>query len=105
MDSKCGSRPSDADTAVMFSIGYVGIRLNRGRIFLLEQRARHDDASVGSLFFFFQPLVEGRSVGCLLNETLHLNFLIGRLYRRRGHVVDACRAKTDPLPATERKEA
>ncbi|WP_241745430.1 EamA family transporter, partial [Bacillus thuringiensis] len=35
------------------------------------------DASIGSLFFFFQPIVGSLLGWLLLNETLNSNFFIG----------------------------
>ncbi|MGK0534410.1 DMT family transporter [Bacillus sp. 'calajunan'] len=35
------------------------------------------DASIGSLFFFFQPIVGSLLGWLLLNETLNINFFIG----------------------------
>ena len=89
-----------------FSIGYVGIVSTAGAFFFWNKGLDMMDASVGSLFFFFQPLVGGTLGWLLLNETLHLNFLIGA-----ACIVVAVtwstlvERKTDPLPATERKEA
>lgn len=56
---------------------YIGIVSTASAFFLWNKGLELMDASIGSLFFFFQPIV-GSLLGWLfLNETLHMNFFIG----------------------------
>lgn len=59
------------------SVLYIGVVSTAGAFFFWNKGLELMDASVGSLFFFFQPLVGGTLGWLVLNETLHLNFFIG----------------------------
>lgn len=62
---------------IIQGIVYIGIVSTAGAFFLWNKGLELMDASIGSLFFFFQPIV-GSLLGWLfLNETLHMNFFIG----------------------------
>ncbi|MGN4738336.1 EamA family transporter [Bacillus cereus group sp. MYBK227-1] len=52
-------------------------RLNSRCLFLWNKGLELLDASIGSLFFFFQPIVGSLLGWLLLNETLNSNFFIG----------------------------
>lgn len=62
---------------IIQGVVYIGIVSTAGAFFLWNKGLELMDASIGSLFFFFQPIV-GSLLGWLfLNETLHMNFFIG----------------------------
>ncbi|MBO1581478.1 DMT family transporter [Bacillus sp. XF8] len=65
------------NATIILGILYLGIISTAGAFFLWNKGLELMDASIGSLFFFFQPIV-GSLLGCLLlNETLNSNFFIG----------------------------
>lgn len=64
-------------SGLALSMGYLGIAATAIAFYLWNHGLQLMDASLGSLFFFFQPLV-GTLLGWLiLNEPIHLNFFIG----------------------------
>lgn len=62
---------------VIFGILYLGIVSTAGAFFLWNKGLELMDAGVGSLFFFFQPIVGSFLGWLLLNEQLNANFFIG----------------------------
>ncbi|KFN01540.1 DMT family transporter [Bacillus clarus] len=62
---------------ILLGILYLGIVSTAGAFFLWNKGLELMDASIGSLFFFFQPLVGSLLGWLLLNETLNSNFFIG----------------------------
>ncbi|PEX32266.1 EamA family transporter [Bacillus cereus] len=62
---------------VLLGILYLGIISTAGAFFLWNKGLELMDASIGSLFFFFQPIVGSLLGWFLLNETLSSNFFIG----------------------------
>ncbi|OQR57282.1 DMT family transporter [Bacillus sp. CDB3] len=62
---------------VLLGVLYLGIVSTAGAFFLWNKGLELMDASIGSLFFFFQPLVGSLLGWLLLNETLSSNFFIG----------------------------
>ncbi|MGQ7874474.1 DMT family transporter [Bacillus sp. 1A] len=56
---------------------YLGVVSTAGAFFLWNKGLELMDASIGSLFFFFQPIVGSLLGWLLLNETLSINFFIG----------------------------
>ncbi|KAA0764336.1 DMT family transporter [Bacillus sp. SH5-2] len=62
---------------VLLGILYLGIVSTAGAFFLWNKGLELMDASIGSLFFFFQPIVGSLLGWLLLNETLSSNFFIG----------------------------
>ncbi|MGN4447471.1 DMT family transporter [Bacillus cereus group sp. MYBK79-1] len=62
---------------VLLGILYLGIVSTAGAFFLWNKGLELMDASIGSLFFFFQPIVGSLLGWLLLNETLNSNFFIG----------------------------
>lgn len=62
---------------VLLGILYLGIVSTAGAFFLWNKGLELTDASIGSLFFFFQPIVGSLLGWLLLNETLNSNFFIG----------------------------
>ncbi|WP_166703285.1 DMT family transporter [Bacillus albus] len=65
------------NTYVILGVVYLGIVSTAGAFFLWNKGLELMDASIGSLFFFFQPIVGSLLGWLLLNETLNINFFIG----------------------------
>lgn len=65
------------NTYVILGVLYLGIVSTAGAFFLWNKGLELMDASIGSLFFFFQPIVGSLLGWLLLNETLNNNFFIG----------------------------
>lgn len=65
------------NTTIILGILYLGIISTAGAFFLWNKGLELMDASIGSLFFFFQPIVGSLLGWFLLNETLNRNFFIG----------------------------
>ena len=62
---------------IIFGILYLGLISTAGAFFLWNKGMEMIDAGIGSLFFFFQPLV-GTFLGwLLLDEKIGMNFFIG----------------------------
>ena len=64
------------NTYVILGVLYLGIVSTAGAFFLWNKGLELIDASIGSLFFFFQPIVGSLLSWLLLNETLNSNFLL-----------------------------
>lgn len=62
---------------IILGILYLGIVATAGAFFLWNKGLELMDAGVGSLFFFFQPLVGSFLGWLLLDEELNSNFFIG----------------------------
>ncbi|CKF64177.1 DMT family transporter [Bacillus paranthracis] len=62
---------------VILGVLYLGIVSTAGAFFLWNKGLELIDASIGSLFFFFQPIIGSLLGWLLLNETLNSNFFIG----------------------------
>ncbi|MGE6847384.1 DMT family transporter [Bacillus tropicus] len=62
---------------VVLGVLYLGIVSTAGAFFLWNKGLELMDASIGSLFFFFQPIIGSLLGWLLLNETLSSNFFIG----------------------------
>lgn len=67
----------DMTGVLWLSVLYVGIISTAGAFFFWNKGLELMDASVGSLFFFFQPLVGGYLGWLVLDEQLDRNFFIG----------------------------
>ncbi|MCU0095973.1 DMT family transporter [Bacillus sp. OR9] len=67
----------DLNMYVVLGVLYLGIVSTAGAFFLWNKGLELMDASIGSLFFFFQPIVGSLLGWLLLNETLNSNFFIG----------------------------
>ncbi|HDR3489380.1 DMT family transporter [Bacillus wiedmannii] len=65
------------NTYVILGVIYLGVVSTAGAFFLWNKGLELMDASIGSLFFFFQPIVGSLLGWLLLNETLNSNFFIG----------------------------
>jgi drug/metabolite transporter (DMT)-like permease len=74
-------------TYVILGILYLGIVSTAGAFFLWNKGMEMIDAGIGSLFFFFQPLVGSFLGWLLLNERLNENFFMGGLLILIGALV------------------
>ncbi len=72
---------------VILGILYLGIVSTAGAFFLWNKGLELMDAGIGSLFFFFQPLVGSFLGWLLLNEELGVNFFIGAILIIAGVVI------------------
>lgn len=64
---------------VILGVLYLGVVSTAGAFFLWNKGLELMDAGIGSLFFFFQPLVGSILGWLLLEEHLNMNFFIGGL--------------------------
>jgi drug/metabolite transporter (DMT)-like permease len=62
---------------IILGVLYLGIVSTAGAFFLWNKGMEMMDAGIGSLFFFFQPLVGSFLGWFFLNEHLDLNFFVG----------------------------
>ncbi|WP_347488522.1 EamA family transporter [Desulfoscipio sp. XC116] len=65
------------NSLTVLGVLYIGIVSTAGAFFLWNKGLELMDAGIGSLFFFFQPLVGSFLGWLLLKEHLDLNFYIG----------------------------
>ncbi|MEG6522104.1 DMT family transporter [Desulfotomaculum sp. 1211_IL3151] len=65
------------NTEIILGVLYLGTVSTAGAFFLWNKGMEMIDAGIGSLFFFFQPLVGSFLGWLLLNERLDLNFFLG----------------------------
>ncbi|RAK18404.1 threonine/homoserine efflux transporter RhtA [Anoxybacillus vitaminiphilus] len=72
---------------VILGILYLGIVSTAGAFFLWNKGMEMIDAGIGSLFFFFQPLVGSFLGWLLLNEHLNESFFIGGLLILAGALI------------------
>lgn len=72
---------------VIFGIFYLGIVSTAGAFFLWNKGMELMDAGIGSLFFFFQPIVGAFLGWLLLNEQLNVNFYIGGFFILLGVLI------------------
>ncbi len=68
-----------SSTPVILGILYLGVISTAGAFFLWNKGMEMMDAGIGSLFFFFQPLVGSVFGWLFLNERLNEQFFIGGL--------------------------
>lgn len=68
------------NTYVILGVLYLGVISTAGAFFLWNKGLELMDASIGSLFFFFQPIVGSLLGWLLLNETLNSSFFIGGIF-------------------------
>ncbi|WP_297988030.1 DMT family transporter [uncultured Anoxybacillus sp.] len=73
--------------SVVLGIFYLGIVSTAGAFFLWNKGMEMMDAGVGSLFFFFQPLVGSLFGWLFLHEQLRLSFWIGGAFIIIGVVI------------------
>lgn len=62
---------------VLLGVIYLGVIATAGAFFLWNKGMELMDAGIGSLFFFFQPMVGSLLGWLLLKEELNVNFFIG----------------------------
>ncbi|WP_044748964.1 DMT family transporter [Bacillus alveayuensis] len=72
---------------IILGVIYLGIVSTAGAFFLWNKGMELMDAGIGSLFFFFQPLVGAFLGWLLLNEKLDVNFFIGGMLIIAGVVI------------------
>ncbi|GMB08228.1 membrane protein [Thermolongibacillus altinsuensis] len=72
---------------VILGILYLGVVSTAGAFFLWNKGMEMMDAGIGSLFFFFQPLVGSFFGWLLLGEHLDQNFFIGGFFILAGAFV------------------
>lgn len=65
---------------IILGVIYLGIVSTAGAFFLWNKGMELMDAGIGSLFFFFQPIVGSFLGWILLNEKLDVNFFIGGIF-------------------------
>ena len=84
-------------TLIILGILYLGIVSTAGAFFLWNKGLELMDAGIGSLFFFFQPLVGSFLGWLLLNEKLNLNFFIGGAFILAGVLIATIQNKERSL--------
>ncbi|MBM7702403.1 DMT family transporter [Metabacillus iocasae] len=77
----------ELDGLIIFGVLYLGIVSTAGAFFLWNKGLELMDAGVGSLFFFFQPIVGAFFGWLLLNEVLEASFFVGALFIVAGVVI------------------
>lgn len=82
------------DIAIILGVLYLGVVSTAGAFFLWNKGLELMDAGIGSLFFFFQPVVGSFLGWALLNEELNANFFIGGLFIAAGVVIVTFQGKT-----------
>ncbi|MBB6446172.1 DMT family transporter [Bacillus benzoevorans] len=75
------------NAVIILGVLYLGVVSTAGAFFLWNKGMELMDAGVGSLFFFFQPIVGSFLGWALLNEELNANFFIGGLFIAAGVVI------------------
>ncbi len=82
------SNAADYDSAlVIMGVIYLGVVSTAGAFFLWNKGLEMMDAGIGSLFFFFQPLVGSFLGWLILNEKLGINFFVGAILIIAGVVI------------------
>ncbi len=72
---------------IILGVIYLGVVSTAGAFFLWNKGMDLMDAGIGSLFFFFQPLVGSFLGWLLLKEKLDVNFFIGSFLIMTGVVI------------------
>lgn len=72
---------------VIMGVIYLGLVSTAGAFFLWNKGLELMDAGIGSLFFFFQPLVGSFLGWLILNERLGFNFFVGAILIIAGVVI------------------
>ena len=67
------------NTLIILGVIYLGVVSTAGAFFLWNKGLELMDAGIGSLFFFFQPLVGAFLGWLLLEEQLGVNFFMGAI--------------------------
>ncbi len=81
---------------IISGVLYLGIVSTAGAFFLWNKGMELMDAGIGSLFFFFQPVVGSFLGWLLLKEKLDVNFFIGGIFILAGvAIVTIKNRKTD----------
>lgn len=72
-------RIQNLNALIILGVFYLGIISTAGAFFLWNKGMELMDAGIGSLFFFFQPLVGSFLGWLLLDEELKITFFIGAM--------------------------
>lgn len=72
---------------IILGVLYLGVVSTAGAFFLWNKGMELMDAGVGSLFFFFQPIVGSFLGWALLNEKLGITFFIGGIFILAGVMI------------------
>jgi drug/metabolite transporter (DMT)-like permease len=75
------------NSLIILGVIYLGVVSTAGAFFLWNRGMELMDAGMGSLFFFFQPIVGSFLGWLLLNEELDVNFFIGGILISAGVVI------------------
>jgi drug/metabolite transporter (DMT)-like permease len=81
-------------TLIILGILYLGVISTAGAFFLWNKGLELMDASIGSLFFFFQPVVGSFFGWLLLKEKLSVNFFIGGTFILMAVLIVTIQKKT-----------
>lgn len=68
------------DILIILGVIYLGVVSTAGAFFLWNKGMELMDAGIGSLFFFFQPIVGSFLGWALLKEELGVNFFVGGVF-------------------------
>jgi drug/metabolite transporter (DMT)-like permease len=68
------------DLLIILGVIYLGVVSTAGAFFLWNKGMELMDAGIGSLFFFFQPIVGSFLGWALLKEELGVNFFVGGIF-------------------------
>jgi drug/metabolite transporter (DMT)-like permease len=68
------------DSLIILGVIYLGVVSTAGAFFLWNKGMELMDAGIGSLFFFFQPIVGSFLGWALLKEELGVNFFVGGIF-------------------------
>jgi drug/metabolite transporter (DMT)-like permease len=68
------------DILIILGVIYLGVVSTAGAFFLWNKGMELMDAGIGSLFFFFQPIVGSFLGWALLKEELGFNFFVGGIF-------------------------
>jgi drug/metabolite transporter (DMT)-like permease len=68
------------DSLILLGVIYLGVVSTAGAFFLWNKGMELMDAGIGSLFFFFQPIVGSFLGWALLKEELGVNFFVGGFF-------------------------
>lgn len=81
---------------IILGVIYLGVVLTAGAFYLWNKGMELMDAGIGSLFFFFQPIVGSFLGWLLLNEKLSSNFFIGAILILVGVVIATFQKEYNP---------
>lgn len=89
---------------VILGVIYLGILSTAGAFFLWNKGMELMDAGIGSLFYFFQPIVGSFLGWLILNEELGINFFIGGTFILIGVLAVSIQKKKCTVVPFERRK-